>query len=107
MSMAFGASPLIVNPLSPALTSLGVIFGALWSPPQDAGGSAYKIAVAEEGLFRLDSAFLAGCGINPADINLETVRLYYLGEEVAIHVNDTDTAGSHTVQDISKHAPGE
>jgi hypothetical protein len=47
-AMAFSASPLIVNPLSPALTSVGVIMGAVWSPPNDGGAAAgaYKIMVA-------------------------------------------------------------
>ena len=55
MAMAFGASPLIINPLSPALTSVGVIMGAVWSPPDAGAASAYKIMVAEDGLYRLDA----------------------------------------------------
>ncbi len=58
-AMAFGASPLIVNPLSPALTSVGVIMGAVWSPPADGAAGAYKIMVSEDGLYRLDSAFFS------------------------------------------------
>ncbi len=98
-AMAFGASPLIVNPLSPALTSLGVIMGAVWSPPADGAASAYKIMVAEDGLYRLDSAFFANNGIDPADIDLDTVRLYHMGEEIAVLVNDADTPGAFDAND--------
>jgi hypothetical protein len=90
MAMAFGASPLIVNPVSPALSSLGVIMGAVWSPPDDGAASAYKIMVAEDGLYRLDAAFFANNGIDPANIDLDAVRIYHMGEEVAVLVNDQD-----------------
>ncbi len=99
MAMAFGASPLIVNPLSPALTSLGVIMGAVWSPPADGAASAYKIMVAEDGLYRLDSAFFTNNGIDPADIDLDTVRIYHMGEEVAVLVNDADSPGAFDAND--------
>jgi hypothetical protein len=99
MAMAFGASPLIVNPVSPALSSLGVIMGAVWSPPDDGAASAYKIMVAEDGLYRLDAAFFTNNGIDTADINLDTVRLYYMGEEVAVLVNDADSAGVFDASD--------
>jgi hypothetical protein len=65
-AMAFGASPLIVNPLSPALTSVGVIMNAVWSPPDAGAADAYKIMVAEEGIYRLDSAFFTNNGIDTA-----------------------------------------
>jgi hypothetical protein len=98
-AMAFGTSPLIVNPISPALSSLGVIMGAVWSPPADGAGSSYKIMVAEEGLYRLEAAFFTNNGIDPADIDLDTVRLYHMGEELAILVNDQDSPGVFDAND--------
>jgi hypothetical protein len=98
-AMAFSASPLIVNPLSPALTSVSVIMSAVWSPPDVGAAGAYKIMVAEEGLYRLDRAFFTNNGIDPADINLDTVRLYHMGEEVAVLVSDTDTPGAFDADD--------
>jgi hypothetical protein len=98
-AMAFGASPLIVNPISPALTSLGVIMGAVWSPPADGASDAYKIMVAQQGIYRLDATFFTDNGINPTDIDLNTVRLYHMGQELAILVNDTGTSGSFDAND--------
>jgi hypothetical protein len=98
-AMAFSASPLIVNPVSPALSSLSVIMGAVWSPPDVGAASTYKIMVAEEGLYRLDSAFFTNNGIDPAGINLDTVRIYHLGEEVAVLINDQDNPGVFDVND--------
>ena len=95
VAMAFGASPLIVNPLS----SLGVILSAVWSPPADSGSTAYKITVSEEGIYRLDAAFFTGHGINPATIDLDTVRIYHLGQELAIFVNDQDSPGNFDAND--------
>ena len=95
VAMAFGASPLIVNPLSP----LGVVLSAVWAPPANGGSTAYKILVSEEGLYRLDSAFFTNHGINPATIDLDSVRLYGLGEELAIYVNDQGSPGNFDASD--------
>ena len=82
MAMAFGASPLIVNPLSPALSSLGVVLSAVWAPPADFGATAYKILTAEAGIYRIYRTDLA------LDDDLSQIRLYHLGEEVAIYIDD-------------------
>jgi len=82
MAMAFGASPLIVNPLSPALSSLGVILSAVWAPPADSGGTAYKILTSDAGIYRVYRSDLA------LDDDLSRIRLYNLGGEVAIYVYD-------------------
>ncbi len=82
MALAFGASPLFVNPLSPALSSLGVILSAVWAPPSDAGGSAYKILTPDAGIYRVYRSDLA------LDDDLSRIRLYNLGGEVAIYVYD-------------------
>ncbi|MCK5203532.1 MAG: hypothetical protein KAR15_06660, partial [Desulfobacterales bacterium] len=85
MAMAFGASPLIVNPLSPALSSLGVILSAVWAPPSDPGGGAYKILTAEAGIYRIYRSDLA------LDDDLSQIRLYNLGQEVAIYIYDQNS----------------
>jgi len=85
VAMAFGASPLIVNPLSPALSSLGVILSAVWAPPADSGGTAYKILTSEAGIYRIKRSDLA------LDDDLSAIRLYNLGEEVAIHIYDQNS----------------
>jgi len=85
MAMAFGASPLIVNPLSPALSSLGLILSAVWAPPADAGATAYKILTADAGIYRIYRSDLA------LDDDLSQIRLYNLGQEVAIYIYDQNS----------------
>jgi hypothetical protein len=82
MAAAFGASPLIVNPLSPVLSSLGAVLSAVWVPPIDLGASAYKIVTADAGIYRIYRADLA------LDDDLSRIRLYRLGYEVAIYIHD-------------------
>jgi hypothetical protein len=65
----------------------------VWSPPTDAASSVYKIPIAEEGIYRLDASFFANNGIDTASIDLNSVRLYHLGQEVAIDVYDQDNDG--------------
>jgi len=57
-----------------------------WSPPS--GGEAYKIEVLEEGIYRLTRAWLEGRGVNVGAMNLGQVRMYNLGQELAIYVYD-------------------
>ena len=95
VAMAFGASPLIVNPLS----SIGVILSAVWAPPADGDSSVYKILVSEEGIYRLDADFFTEHGIDTGSIDLDSVRLYCLGEEQAILINDQDSPGSFDLND--------
>jgi hypothetical protein len=93
MAMAFGASPLIVNPLSPALSSLGVVLSAVWAPPTDFGATAYKILTAEAGIYRIYRADLA------LDDDLSNFRLYHLGSEVAIYIDDQNSNNYLDVDD--------
>ena len=58
MALAFGAAPLINNPISPVLSSLGVLVNALWAPDTGAQGTAYKILIEEEGIYRLTRDYL-------------------------------------------------
>jgi hypothetical protein len=54
---------------------------AAWAPPSvEAGGAAYKIQLTDEGIYRIDQTVLTNNGIDPADFDLGTVRLYHLGE---------------------------
>jgi hypothetical protein len=93
MAMAFGASPLIVNPISPALSSLGVILSAVWAPPADFGGTAYKILTADAGIYRIKRSDLA------LDGDLSQIRLYNLGQEVAIYIYDQNADNTLDVGD--------
>ena len=61
---------------------------ASWSPP--AGSEGYKIQVLEEGIYRLTKAWLEARGVNVGAINLSQVRMYNLGQELAIYVYDLD-----------------
>jgi len=88
MAMAFGAAPMIANPISPVLSSLGVLFNALWSPDAGVQGAAYKIYVEQEGLYRLTRDYLAANGVDVDGLDLSQIRIYNLGEEVAIYVYD-------------------
>jgi hypothetical protein len=82
MAAAFGASPLIVNPLSPALSSLGVVLSAVWAPPADSGATAYKIVTTDAGIYRIYRSAVA------LDDDLSQIRLYHLGDEQAIYIYD-------------------
>jgi hypothetical protein len=88
MAMAFGASALMANPISPALSALGVLVSALWSPDADAQGAAYKILLEEAGIYRLTRDYLVANGVDVEAIDLSQVRIYNLGAEVALHVVD-------------------
>jgi hypothetical protein len=88
MAMAFGAAPLIANPISPVLSSLGVLVNALWSPDTGLEGAAYKIHVAQEGIYRLTRDYLAASGVDVDLLDLSQIRIYNLGEEVALYVDD-------------------
>jgi hypothetical protein len=88
LAMALGASPIIVNPVSPALSSLGVLVNTLWSPDIGAQGTAYKILVEEEGIYRLTRDYLVANGVDVDAMDLSQIRIYNLGAEVALHVVD-------------------
>ncbi|MEA2079023.1 MAG: C25 family peptidase propeptide domain-containing protein, partial [Pseudomonadota bacterium] len=88
MAIAFGASPIMVNPISPVLSSLGVLVNALWSPDTGAQGTAYKILVEEEGIYRLTRDYLANNGVDVDALDLSQLRIYNLGAEIAIYTYD-------------------
>jgi hypothetical protein len=99
MAMAFGASPLMANPISPALSALGVLFSALWSPDMGAQGAAYKILVEEEGIYHLTRDYLAANGVDVDAMDLNQIRIYNLGSEIAIDVYDQNGDNSLDASD--------
>jgi hypothetical protein len=88
LAIAFGAAPIMVNPISPVLSSLGILVNALWSPDIGAQGTAYKILVEEEGIYRLTRDYLANNGVAVAALDLSQIRIYNLGTEIAISIYD-------------------
>jgi hypothetical protein len=94
MASLLGAPPAFLNPLFSALSSFKGLVATLWSPPlaDPAGDAGYKIMIAAEGIYRIDWDFLDVHGdLSAAEVNAikpSQVRLYHLGEEVAIRVHD-------------------
>jgi CheY-like chemotaxis protein len=91
MAMGFAATPVLVNPISPILSSLGATVAALWSPPESADGNVYKILTDAEGIYRITKDYLDTNGVDTDGIDLSQVRIYYLGQEVAIDVFDQNS----------------
>ncbi|MEJ2099380.1 MAG: C25 family peptidase propeptide domain-containing protein, partial [Desulfobacterales bacterium] len=88
MAVALGAAPMVINPISPILSSLGVLVNALWSPDTGAQGTAYKILVEEEGIYRLTRDYLAANDVDVDGLDLSQIRIYNLGEEIAVFIYD-------------------
>jgi len=59
-----------------------------WSPPSS--DPAYRVLVANEGIYRLTSAWFTAQGLDPSGIDLSQVRLYNEGQEVALAVTAGD-----------------
>ncbi len=87
-ALALGAAPMMVTPITPVLASLGVLANALWAPDTGAQGAAYKIFVQQDGIYRLTRDYLAVNGVDVDGIDLSQVRIYNLGQEVALYVYD-------------------
>jgi hypothetical protein len=88
--------PIVVNPLSPMLSSLPSAIAAVWSPPDSDGEAVYKIVTTAEGIYRIDRDFLIAQGLTAGDIDdidLDEVRLFNRGTEVAIDIFDQAVAG--------------
>jgi hypothetical protein len=92
LAAAFGAAPMMVNPISPVLSSLGMILNAMWAPP-DSGGQAavYKVFVDQEGIYRLTKDYLDTNGVDTEAIDLSALRIYNQGREIAIDVYDQNS----------------
>jgi CheY-like chemotaxis protein len=91
MAMSFAAAPVLVNPISPILASLGATVTAIWSPPAAAAGGVYKILTDAEGIYRITKDFLDTNGVDTSVIDLSQVRLYNLGDEIAIEIFDQNS----------------
>ena len=50
----------------------------------------YKIPTSSDGIHRINFAALASAGINPSVINPNHIRMYFRGEEVAIHIEGAE-----------------
>jgi hypothetical protein len=57
-----------------------------WTPPSP--DSTYRILTSDEGIHRLTRTWLESNGVDVAAMDLSQVRLYNLGQEVAISIND-------------------
>ncbi|MBW2439463.1 MAG: hypothetical protein JRH12_03235, partial [Deltaproteobacteria bacterium] len=91
MAGVFGPAPGFVNPLLSALLSVNGLIAAAWAPPdEDVSNAAYKITVASEGIYEINPTVLTNNGIDPAVIDLSRLRLYHLGDEVAIAIYDAN-----------------
>ena len=80
---------MIVNPIASVLSSTAILVRALWAPPA-AATPAYKILVVEDGIYRLTKSWLElpAQGVDVSGFDLSEVRIYNLGQEIAIHVYD-------------------
>jgi hypothetical protein len=99
VKMAFLTPSMIVNPIASVLSSAAILVRALWAPPA-AAEPAYKILVVEEGIYRLTRNWFEDNGVDVAGIDLSQVRLYNLGEEIAIRVEDGGVVGQFDFGDF-------
>jgi hypothetical protein len=94
--LALWMPPIVVNPLPPMLSTISTAIAAFWSPPEGSGSAVYKITTAAAGIYRMDLDFLLAQGLSGAKIDaidLEQIRLFNLGQEVAIDIDDQGIAG--------------
>jgi CheY-like chemotaxis protein len=88
VALGFAAASMLTGPISPILSSLGAAVSAFWSPPDAADGDVYKIITDGDGIYRISKDYLVTNGVDTDAINLSALRIYYLGEEIAIEVFD-------------------
>jgi hypothetical protein len=98
VKMAFLTPSMIVNPIATVVSSAAILVRAIWAPPA-AATPAYKILVMEDGIYRLTTTWLhdqlQAQGLSEIEIegkieeiNFSQVRIYNLGQEIAIYVHD-------------------
>jgi hypothetical protein len=95
-ALALWMPPIVVNPLAPMISSISTAIAAVWSPPEGSGSAVYKISTSAAGVYRMDRDFLLAQGLDAAHIDaidLEQIRLFNLGQEVAIDIDDQGVAG--------------
>ena len=95
-ALALWMPPIVVNPLAPMLSSMATTIAAVWSPPDGFGSAVYKLSISSEGIYHIDRDFLLAQGLDGAQIDaidLEQIRLFNLGQEVAVNIYDQAVAG--------------
>ena len=91
LNLAFLGIPVLTNPYASIFSSIQMLLGSLWTPPVAAllpETPAYKILLSREGIYRLTAADLSIVGLDAAALDLSQIRLYHLGQEVAIYISD-------------------
>jgi hypothetical protein len=88
VALGFAAAPVLTSPISPIISSLGAAISAYWEPPHAAQGEVYKILTEAEGIYRISKDWLINNGVDTDQIRFSDLRIYYLGEEIAIEVLD-------------------
>jgi hypothetical protein len=87
VKMAFLTPSMIVNPIASVVSSAAILVRAIWAPPA-AATPAYKILVVEDGIYRLNKTWLELNGVDVSTFDLSEVRIYNLGQEIALYVYD-------------------
>ena len=87
VKMAFLTPSMIVNPIASVVSSAAILVRTIWAPPA-AATPAYKILVVEDGIYRLNKIWLEAQGVDVSGFDLSEVRIYHLGQEIAIYVYD-------------------
>jgi len=102
-----GPSPLLNSLIFSPILSIGLFNAALWSAPESAppAVAAYKILVPTAGIYQLSCADLDAAGVDVADGYLSDLRLYHLGEEVAVEVVDANGAVCDSNDYVRFYAP--
>jgi hypothetical protein len=103
LNLEFLVQPVMSASISSLPSSIGLMLGALWAPLVDAWSAeapVYKIYVSEEGIYRLDYDYFAvDNDIDVGDVDFGDVRLYHLGQEVAVYVYDQNGNNAFGVAD--------
>jgi hypothetical protein len=103
LNLEFLTQPVMSASISSLPSSIGLVLGALWSPLVDSWSTeapVYKIYVSEEGLYRLDYDYFAvDNAIDVSEVGFDQVRLYHLGEELAVYVHDQNGNNAFGVAD--------
>ncbi|MBT8201845.1 MAG: hypothetical protein KJO87_00915, partial [Acidimicrobiia bacterium] len=100
-------SPVLSRLMFSPILSIGLFNAALWSVPESAppAVTAYKILTFEKGLYQLSCADLDAAGVPLAGSDMSSLRLYHLGDEVAVEVADANGALCDNSDTIRFYAP--
>jgi hypothetical protein len=103
LNLEFLAQPVMSGSISSLPSSISLVLGALWAPLVEAWSAeapVFKIYVSEEGIYRLNyDYFSVDNDIDVGEIDLGDVRLYHLGDEVAVYVYDQNGNGGFDAPD--------